>query len=169
MTRALRRALFLLGSLAALASPIDAQVCRGVASESPVWFAMQYGRAAKHASVHGADISWQLDQGLLLFTDANVTMYPQPDPARGRVAVGMGIEVGEFRGVGVCTTFGFERERIGDLQVQRIPIGIALGWSRPLAGVARRIGFTVEPFYVHGTSGSSASATRRTSYQAAPG
>lgn len=135
--------------LALLAAPVWAQVCRGSAVDSPGWFALNVGAASGSAVVHGAEISWQFDQGTFVYAEANVTSYPRSDPARGRIASGLGFVLAESSRFGLCPTLGFERARIGDLQVQRIPVGFAMGWARPMTGVARGIGVTVEPFFVH--------------------
>lgn len=135
--------------LALGAVPLLAQVCRGSAADSPGWFALNVGAASRSAVVHGAEISWQFDQGTFVYAEANVTSYSRPDPARGRIASGLGFVIAESSRFGLCTTMGFERERIGGLQVRRIPVGLVMGWARPLTGVARGIGVTVEPFFVH--------------------
>lgn len=132
------------------ASSLGAQLCRGGRPEALGWMALTAGVAAADASVIGGEVVWRFEQGLQLFGDADITAYPRPDPTRGRVAVGAGIELFVGERFGVCTTVAFERERMGDLRAQRIPIGLAMGWSVPLAGVERHIGFTLEPFYVHG-------------------
>jgi hypothetical protein len=131
------------------AAPLLAQACRGSAANSPGWFALNVGPASERAVMHGAEISWQFDQGTFVFADAQVTSYPRSDLPRRRVAAGVGFVVAESARFGICTTMGAERERIGGLHVKRIPVGLSMGWARPLPGRARGIGFTVEPFVVH--------------------
>jgi hypothetical protein len=146
-----RPQLWLAATLVALgAVTLPAQVCRGIIAQAPGSFALTYGRAGGGANVRGADIAWRFDQGLLVYADANSSDYPRSDPARGRIAVGVGLEAIERGRFGLCTTVSYERERMQDLLVQRMPIGVALGWATRLAGDARSMGVSLEPFYVHG-------------------
>jgi hypothetical protein len=140
----------LLLSLTALgASLLSAQVCRGIAIDTPGWFALNVGRAAESATTHGADISWQFDQGTFVFASANVTSYERSLPARGHAALGAGFPLAQRNRFSVCATLGSELERVGDLRVKRIPVGLAMGWAKPLPGISRGIGLTLEPFVVH--------------------
>jgi hypothetical protein len=138
------------GLVALGAATLPAQVCRGIIAQPPGSFALTYGRAGGAATVRGADIAWRFDQGILVHADANSTEHPLSDPPRGRVAAGVGLEAIERGRFGLCATVSYERERMQDLLVQRMPIGIALGWATRLTGDARSLGFTLEPFYVHG-------------------
>lgn len=142
------RALLSLAVIALDAAALGAQNCRGVASGDDR-AALEFGFASARASTFGAELAFQFDHPLSVNAEAALTRYPTPDPARARLAAGVGIEIAEFGRTGLCATMGVEGERIGDLMARRIPIGIAFGWTTPLAGIARGIGFTVEPFYVH--------------------
>lgn len=149
-TESLMQHAALLLSLTALgASLLSAQVCRGIAIDTPGWFALELGRAAESATVHGAGISWQFDQGTFVFASANVTSYERSLPPRGRAAAGAGFPLAKRNRFEVCATLGSELERIGDLRVKRIPVGLAMGWAKPLPGISRGIGLTLEPFVVH--------------------
>jgi hypothetical protein len=149
-TESLMQHAALLLSLTALgASLLSAQVCRGIAIDTPGWFALELGRAAESATVHGAGISWQFDQGTFAFASANVTSYERSFPPRGRAAAGAGFPLAKRNRFEVCATLGSELERVGDLRVKRIPVGLAMGWAKPLPGRSRAVGVTLEPFFVH--------------------
>jgi hypothetical protein len=131
------------------ATAVTAQHCRGAAPDRPGWVAVAIGRAAESANLFGADIAWRTQRGLLGFADAGLTAYPRPDPGRWRGAVGIGVDAVHREGFGICPTVAIEREGMEDFRVQRIPIGVAVGWTKPLDGDQRHVGVTLEPFFVH--------------------
>lgn len=130
-------------------SPLTAQVCLGSTEESSGWIAAEYGRAAERANVMGVDAGWQLSQTLALFADGRITAYPRPDPRRDRLALGAAYTLKRSPRFGVCLTPGIERERIDDLRVIRVPVGVSLGWATTFDSGRRRLGFRVEPFFVY--------------------
>jgi hypothetical protein len=139
----------LMALLARGASVLSAQFCRGIAVVTPSWFSLRVGRAAERGTVPGADISWQFDQGTFVFASANVTSYELSLPARGRAAIGAGLTQAKRNRIAARATKGSELERNGDLRVNRIPAGLAMGWAKPHSDVSRGIGERLEPFFVH--------------------
>lgn len=132
-----------------MTAPLAAQACLGNSAGSPGWFALSYGRAAKDASVRGVDAGWQISRAFTVFGDGNVTAYPDPDPARDRLAIGIAYALARSERFGVCLTPGIEGERISDVHVLRVPIGISLGWTTTPRAGRPRLGVQVEPFWVY--------------------
>ena len=132
-----------------VAEPLAAQVCLGSTEASAGWLALSYGRASQGANVPGIDAAWQPTRTLAVFGDVNTTVYPHPDPQRSRLAIGGAYSFARSERFGVCLTPGIEGERIGDLNVLRLPVGVSLGWTTTFNTGERRLGFRVEPFYVY--------------------
>ncbi len=142
----------LVGCMAALAVAhveLGAQVCIGGTSASPGWLALSGGRAYGNASMIGVDVARSISRTVALFADGGRTAYPAPDPHRDRLALGVAFTFAEFDHVGICLTPGVEGERIGDLRVVRLPVGVSLGWSSASHDGQRRFGAKVEPFFVY--------------------
>ena len=142
-------AIALLVTAPLVTAPLAAQVCLASTEASPGWIALAYGRAAKDASVTAIDAGWQFSRTLAVFGDANVTAYPKPDPQRNRLAIGAAYTFARSERFGACITPGVEDERIGDLHVLRVPVGVSLGWTTTFDTGQRRLGFQVEPFFVY--------------------
>jgi hypothetical protein len=137
-------------ALSVLATPgLFAQVCLGGTDASPGWLAVAYGRASGNATLTGADFAWQLSRSFAVFGDGDATAYPAPDPRRDRLALGGAYTVIRSNAVDVCLTPAVERERIADLTIVRVPVGVALGWSTTFANGRARLGLQVEPFFVY--------------------
>jgi hypothetical protein len=128
---------------------LGAQVCIGGTTTSPGWLAVSAGRASGNASVVGADFAWQFSRRLALIGNGRVTEYPAVDPRRDHVALGVAVTFAEWDHVGICLTPGYQIERIGDLHVVRVPVGVSIGWSATSRDGVRRLGFRVEPFAVY--------------------
>ena len=137
-------------ALGMLAAPgLSAQICRGGTDESPGWLAVGYGRASGNASVIGADFAWRLSQSFSVFGDGDRTAYPAPNPRRNRLAIGGAFTVIRWNATDVCLTAAIERERITNLTIMRVPVGVALGWSTTFANGRARLGLHAEPFLVY--------------------
>ncbi len=129
-------------------APLSAQHCLGNTETSSGWIALALGRAAEDASVSGLDAGWQLSRTFAVFGDGSATAYPDPDPPRNRLAIGAAYTLARSERFGVCLTPGIAGERIGDLQLWRVPIGISIGGTTTLGAERPRLGFRVEPFLV---------------------
>jgi hypothetical protein len=143
---------FLVAAVLAITLPIrslGAQVCVGGTTTSPGWLAVSAGRASGNASVVGADFAWQFSHRLSLVGNGRVTEYPAVDPRRDHVALGIAYTFAEWEHVGICVTPGYQIERIGDLHVARIPVGVSIGWTALSRDGVRRLGVRVEPFFVY--------------------
>jgi len=133
-------------ALSVLAAPgLSAQACLGGTDASRGWLAVGYGRASGDATVTSADFAWRLAGSLAVFGEGDATVYPAPDPRRHRLSLGGAYRVIRSSAVAVCLTSAFEQERIGDLRVVRVPIGVSLGWSTAFANGKKRLGLRVEP------------------------
>lgn len=131
------------------AAPLAAQVCLGHPAASTGWLALEIGRAAKDANVRGVDAGYRLSRRLTLFADARLTVYPRPDPERERLAMGAALTLVRSSRFAACLTPGIEGERISDLGVLRVPVGLAVGWTSTADTGRRRLGLRVEPFFVY--------------------
>lgn len=164
--RALQMAAGVLATGTLVAAPLAAQVCLGNTGTSPGWLALSYGSAAKDASVRGMDAGWQMSRAFTVFGDGSVTAYPQPDPRRDRLAIGAAYTFARSERFGACLTPGIESERIGDLHVMRVPVGISLGWTTTFGTDLLRLGIRAEPFFVY-SRGTIAQFSRSSSFVSA--
>ncbi len=133
--------------LGVLTAPdLAAQVCRGGTEVSPGWAAAEFGRASGDAIVMGADFAWRFSESFSLFGEFGTTAYPDPDPRRNRRAIGGAYTVIRSTHVDVCLTAAIEGERIANLDIVRVPVGVAVAWSRTFADGRARWGLQAEPF-----------------------
>ncbi|HEX9886041.1 MAG TPA: hypothetical protein VGA70_06115 [Longimicrobiales bacterium] len=137
-------------ALGIFAAPgLSAQVCRGGTDVSPGWIAVGYGRASGNASVIGADFARRLSQSFSVFGVGDLTAYPAPGPRRSRLGIGGAFTMIRSNAVDVCLTAAIERERITNLTVLRVPVGVALAWSTTFASGRARFGLHAEPSLVY--------------------
>lgn len=147
--RARRTAAVALATGLLMTVPLVAQVCLGNPAASSGWLALELGRAAKEANVRGLDAGYRMSRRLTLFADARITAYPTPDPEREHLAMGAALTLARSSHFAACLTPAVEGERISDLGVLRIPVGLALGWTSTSDTGRRRLGLRVEPFFVY--------------------
>jgi hypothetical protein len=129
-----------------LAAPgAGAQVCLGGSPVSRGWIAVAHGPASGAATIIGADFAWKLPRSFALYGDGGVTRYPASDPARKRLALGLAYAVRTSEQSAICLVSGIESQRIGDLHVSRVPVGVSAGWNRSFSNGRGTLGLRLAP------------------------
>jgi hypothetical protein len=135
-------------ALSVLAAPaLSAQVCLGGTDASRGWLTVGYGRAAGNGAITGADFAWRLSRSFAVFGEGDATAYPVPDPARHSLSLGGAYTLIKSNTAAVCLTANVQEERIADLTIVRVPVGVSLGWSTTFANGQERLGLQVEPLF----------------------
>ena len=135
-------------ALSVLTAPaLSAQVCLGGTDASRGWLTLGYGRAEGNGAITGADFAWRISRSFAVFGEGDATAYPAPDAARHSLLFGGAYTVIKSNAVAACLTADVQEERIADLTIVRVPVGVSLGWATTFANGQERLGLQVEPLF----------------------
>jgi len=120
-------------------APAGAQLCQGVPLGSGAAAVTAFlGVADAASSGAGGAVSYQLGAPLALSAGYHRTRYDGSDAAVSSLRGGVSVQGASFDDVGavhvaICAAAGAARDRVGDLTILSVPVGVAAGLALPLA------------------------------------